>query len=238
MQKGILMTDRHETNLTAPGVGEVQVAPDEAIVQLGIVTEGATAEDAVARNASQTKAVIEAVSSQPNHGVTTSGVSVFPIMSYDPDSSAGKVIGYRATNEVEVTTKVSHVGRIYDVGIGAGANQSSGITYRVQNEAPHREEALRLAVEAAHRDAQAVARAAHVELRGPASIQIEPGDGAIIFRAEAREAKSQPTPVIPQLQTITARVTVQFRAREAVEPRHAKAEREGRDTKARSRGTA
>jgi uncharacterized protein YggE len=236
MQKGIFMTDRQESNLSVTGTGRVQVAPDEAIVHLGIFTEGNTADEAVARNASETQAVIDAVSSQPNHGVTTSGLSVYPIISYE-DSSVGKVVGFRATNGVEVTTKVGYVGRIYDVGIGAGANQSSGITFRVQNETPYREEALRLAVEEAFREAHLVARAARVELRGAESIQIESGDGPVFYRAEARDAKSEPTPVIPERQTITARVQVEFRTRPDLDLRPGKHERDGKETSAKS-GTA
>ena len=233
------MVDRQETNLSVTGTGRVQVAPDEAIVQLGILTQGKTADEAVSLNASQTQAVIDAVSAQPNHGVTTSGLSVYPIMSYDPNTSVGTIVGFQASNGVEVRTKVGYVGRIYDVGIGAGANQSSGITFRIQNEEPYREEALRLAVEEAFKEAHVVARAAHVELRGADSIQIEPGDGGVIFRAGVREAKSQTTPVIPERQTITARVTVQFRTRQELDLRQGKVEREQREPSAsRPPGTA
>jgi hypothetical protein len=192
----------------------VQVAPDEAIVHLSIVTEGSNAAEAVASNGRQAQAVIDAVSAEPNHGVTTSGLSVYPIMSYDPDTSVGRIVGFRATSGVDVTTKPGYVGQVFDAGITAGANQSSGITFRVQNETPYREEALRLAVEAAFKEAQIVAGAANLDLRGIDSMQVEPGDGVVFFRSEAIDAKMQATPVIPERQTITARVNVQFRTRD------------------------
>ncbi len=212
------MTDRQGTNLTVTGTGKVQVAPDEAVVQLSIITEGRTAADAVATNARQTQAVIDAVSAQHNDRVTTSGLSVYPIVTYEQNQPP-KIVGFRATNGVDVTTKVAYVGQIFDAGITAGANQSSGILFRVRDEAPHRHEALRLAMEQAFTEAKIVAGAASIEIRGVESIQIDPGNGRVFFRAEALDAKAMTTPVIPEERTITARVTVQFRTRDVLEAR-------------------
>jgi len=233
------MIDRQPSNLTVTGTGRVQAAPDEAVVRLSIVTEGKTSAEAVASNAEKAQAVIDAVSAQPNHGVTTSGLSVYPVISYEPDGSVGKVVGFRATNSVEVTTKVGYVGQIFDAGIGAGATESSGITFRVQNEAPYREEALRLAVEEALREARIVAKAADIEIGGVESMQVEPGNGVSFYRAEALDAKVQ-TPVIPERQTITARVHVQFRTRDHRDAHQGqgKIERDVRESKARPPGTA
>jgi uncharacterized protein len=237
MQKGDLpMADRQGTHLSVTGTGKVQVAPDEAILHFQILTEGRSAADAVAKNAERTQAVIDAVSAQPNHGVTTSGLAVFPLIDQSPDASGGRIVGFRAMNGVEVTTKPDYVGRIYDAGVAAGANQSSGITFRVQNEAPFREEALRLAVEAAYQEARAVASAANVALGDAESIEVDPGDGIIFFRSEALDAKVATTPVIPERQTISARVMVQFRMRDLPDVRHGKSGNKGVPT--RSRGSA
>lgn len=205
--------DAHGT-LLVTGTGRVQVAPDEALVTLGVLTDGKTAAEAVASNAQTTQALIDAVSSQPNHGVTTSGLSLSPIVSYDPTTGVGTVVGFRATNGVEVKTKVGYAGQIYDAGITAGANQSSGITFRIQDEGPHREEALRIAVEDAYSEAKIVAKTAKVALDGAESIQIDPGGGRIIYRAQALDSKAVATPVLPEDRTITASVQIRFRTRE------------------------
>lgn len=206
------MADRHGGQLTVTGIGQVQVAPDEAVVQLSVVTEAPTAAAAVASNARVAEAVIDAISEQPNHGVTTSGLSVYPILDDAQDHPPGQIAGFRATNSVEVTTKVGYVGQIFDAGVAAGANQSSGITFRVQDEAPHREEALRRAIAQAFREAKTVAAAADLELRGVESIAVEPDSAPLFFRSEAI-AKTGATPVIPGPQTITARVQVQLGTR-------------------------
>jgi len=212
IQKGTQMADKNGT-LNVTGTGKVQVPPDEAVVHLSVMTDGKTAAEATASNAKLTQGVVDAVSSQPNHDVTTSGLSVSPIMSYDPNTSAGKIVGFRATNGVDVKTKIGYAGQIYDAGIGAGANESSGITFRIQNEAPHREEALRLAVGEAFKEAKIVAGAARIELMGPESIQIDAGGGRVVYRAVAYDAKSVATPVIPDEQTISATVQIVFRTR-------------------------
>lgn len=209
-KNGAFKADRSGT-LSVEGTGKVQVTPDEAVVHLGVMTDGRTAAEATASNARCTQGVIDAVSSQPNHGVTTSGLSVSPIMSYEPGSSAGTIVGFRAMNGVEVKTKIDYAGQVYDAGIAAGANQSSGITFRIQNEAPYREEALRLAVGEAYKEAKIVAGAASIELMGPESIQINAGGGRIFYRAAALDSKAAATPVAPEEQTISATVQILFR---------------------------
>jgi uncharacterized protein len=209
---GTAMMDRNGT-LNVTGTGKVQVAPDEAVIHFSVMTDGKTAAEATANNARRTQGVIEGVSSQPNHGVTTSGLSVSPIVSYEPNTSVGTIVGFRATNGVEVKTKIGYAGQIYDAGMAAGADQSSGITFRVQNEAPHREEALRLAIGEAYKEAKIVAGAAGIELMGPESIQIGAGGGRIFYRAMAVDSKVMTTPVMPEETTVSATVQISFRTR-------------------------
>lgn len=197
--------------LQVTGTGTVQVAPDEAIVHLVVITEARTAAEAVASNAKRAQATIDAVSAQPNHGVTTTGPSVSPILKYD--SNVTTIVGFRATNGVEVRTKVGYAAQIYDAGIAAGANESSGITFRVQNERPHREEALRIAVDEAFNEARIVAKAANVELDGPEAIQINATGGPVFHRTEALQAMAAPTPSIPGELSITASVQILFHTR-------------------------
>jgi hypothetical protein len=193
-------------------MGQVQVAPDEAVIYLGVLTEGKTAAEATASNARYTQAVIDAVAAQPNHGITTAGLGITPVMSYDTTTGVGRIVGFRASNTVEVRTKVAYAAGIYDAGIGAGANQSS-VAFRVHDEAPHREAALQLAVDEALREAKVVAKAAGVELKDPESIQVEPG-GRIFYRSEAIDAKIAATPILPEETTISAAVQIVFRIRD------------------------
>jgi uncharacterized protein len=208
------MKDQHENGtIEVSGSGRVEIAPDEAVVQLSIITEAKTATEAVAANAKSTQAVVDAVSAQPNHGVTTSGLGVSPVTRYDQNTQITTIVGFRATNGVSVKTKVGYAGQVYDAGIRAGANQSSGIDFRLQNEGPYRQEALRLAVEDAAEQAKTVAKAANVELMGAETIAIDAGGGRFYLRAAALGTDAPQTPVIPGDLTIAAGVRIVFRTR-------------------------
>jgi uncharacterized protein YggE len=207
-----MMLDKHGT-LSVTGTGKVQGTPDEAVVDLGVVTEGKTAAEAVASNARVTQAVIDAASAQPNHGVTTTGLSVSPILHFDQTTGVSTIVGFRATNGVEVRTEIADAGQVYDAGIAAGANASSGITFRIQDETPYREQALRLAVENAHQEAKVVAQSARVDLLSIQAIQVDPAGGRIAFRAAALDVSAVTTPVLPEQQTITATVQLVYRTR-------------------------
>jgi uncharacterized protein len=192
--------------LDVAGTGHVKVAPDEATVSLSVITEGKTASDAAAANAKRAQAVLDAVSAQPNHGVTTSNLSVSPIIDYT--SSPYKIVGYRASNSVTVKTKIGHASQIFDAGIGAGANESSGISFGVQDETPF---PLQLAVKVAFSEARIVAKAAGVGLEGPQSISIDAGGGRIVRQMATIDKSAAATPVIPEDLTLSASVRLTFR---------------------------
>lgn len=202
-----------EGKLEVSGTGRVTVAPDEATIQLSVITQAKLAKDAVAQNAKLTQLVIDAVSAQPNHGVTTSGLGVSPITEYDPKTRTTKIIGNRATNGVAVKTKIGYAGQVFDAGIQAGANESSGINFGLRDETPFRDEALRLAVQTACSEARVVAEAASVELGGPEMIWVDSSPGPMFLRAVAFERDAAATPVIPEDLTIFASVRISFRTR-------------------------
>ncbi|HVH99199.1 MAG TPA: SIMPL domain-containing protein [Enhygromyxa sp.] len=193
--------------------GEVEVAPDQAVISLTVITQAKTAAEAAACNAERTRAVIDAVSALPIDGLTTVGVGINPITAYDPESDASEIVGFRATNGVTVVTKPADAGRIYDAGVQAGANQSSGISFRLADERPHREAALRMAIERAHADARVVAEAAGINLLGPQTIHIDPGVEPLVYRAAALGADTPASPMLPDDVPIAASVRVVYRTR-------------------------
>ncbi|HLT38953.1 MAG TPA: SIMPL domain-containing protein [Enhygromyxa sp.] len=208
-----MLGKRFEGSIESTGSGEIMTPPDEAVVMLDVLTEADTAAEAVAANAKLTQAVIDAVMEEPNQGVTTTGLGVFPVYQYDRQTNVSTIIGFRASNGVRVVTRPSAAGQVYDAGIQAGANVSSGISYRIKNEAPLREEALRLAVKQAFAEAQVVADTAGVELLGARTIVIDPIGGPIVLRAERMAADAAPTPVIPEDLRVRASVRITFRTR-------------------------
>jgi uncharacterized protein len=206
---------RFEGTIQVTGRGEIFAAPDEAVVMLDIVTEAETAAAAVAANAKATQAVIDAVMQEPNQGVTTTGLGVFPNYRYDEKTDTSTLVGFRATNGVRVLTRPSYAGQVYDAGIKAGANVSSGIRHQIRNEAPLREEALRLAVRNAYSEAKVVADTADLRLLGAETIVIESDRDPVFWGGMGRSGgfDAEPTPVIPEELRITANVQISFRTR-------------------------
>jgi uncharacterized protein YggE len=200
-----------EGTIEALGHGEVFAAPDEAIVTFEVVTQAKTAAKAVAENAEITKEVIDAVSDQPNHGVTTTGLSVWPVHQYDPETNIDKIIGFRATNGVRVRTKPGFAGQVYDAGIEAGANVSSGIMFRIEDETPLRAEALERAVDNAYKEAEIVAKAAEIDILGVRAIVIDPVMGPVYVSSEKIDADAVATPVMPEDLSVQANVRITFR---------------------------
>jgi uncharacterized protein YggE len=207
------MTGKHsQGTLDVSGIGRISVAPDEATVNLATITEAQTASEAVASNAEITQAVIDAVSTLSNHGFTTSGLGVSPMIEYGTVGH-GKIVGYRATNNVAVKTKIGYAAQIFDAGIRAGANESSGISFGLRDETPVREDALRLAVISAFNEARIVSKCAEVQLDGPETISIEPEGGRVMYMTESLDRSAKATPVIPTDMTITATVRMVFRTK-------------------------
>jgi uncharacterized protein YggE len=197
-------------SLEATGGGTVEVAPDLAEVRLTVITEAATATEAASKNAERLREVLDAVEALPHRRVSTLGLSLQPIFSYDPSTGTSSITGYRAENSLKVETAVDDAGRTFDAGITAGANTSSGIGFRLQNDQPFREQAIELAFQQAHADASAVASAADVTLLGPEELSVDPHDPGPRSLLELGRAADVSTPVLPGLLTVRATVRVRF----------------------------
>jgi uncharacterized protein YggE len=128
-------------------------------------------------------------------------------------SSHSRIIGYRATNNVTVKTKIGYAAQVFDAGIHAGANDSSGISFGMRDETPFREEALRQAIKSAYGEARVAAKAAEIHIEGPESILIDSGGGRVTYMTKALERSAPATPVIPEEMVITASVQIVFRTK-------------------------
>jgi uncharacterized protein len=195
------------------GTGKVEVSPDEAIISLTVLTQAESAAEAVAANALQTQAVLSAVAAEPHHRLVTTGLAVAPIYAIDPGTKAPAIVGYRASNTVEVSTEPIDAGRIYDAGVEAGASGASGIQFRMQDERPARAKALRRAVEQAYADAQVVAETAAIKLRGPEHIHVAAGPGPVGYRAATLPDELARSPVIPGDLTVAAQLHLVLRTK-------------------------
>lgn len=200
--------------LTVTGDGHIKVRPDLAILDLDVVTTAKTAEEASQKNAQKMTAVTEALRDLGlgSNDMQTVGYDVMPLFELDEKGmSRNKITGYRVASQLRVRVDVDHAGRAIDASIAAGANMASGIRYAVRDETGVRARALKAAVKAARRDADAIADSIAVKIRGVEALEANMGGAPILFRSfEAASAKAI-TPIEPGNVDITASVRVVYR---------------------------
>ncbi|RDY72636.1 DUF541 domain-containing protein [Halobacillus trueperi] len=144
--------------LKVNGVGKVQVRPDVANVNIGVVTQDNNLEKAQQENAR----TMENVRSQlvaagiPEENIQTADYFIFP--EYDYVDGKQEFRGYQVTHTLKVTIDdVSQTGFIIDTAVAAGANRISNISFTVSDPYQNYQEALRIALGNALANAQTIA---------------------------------------------------------------------------------
>lgn len=200
------------------GDGEVDTAPDQALVTLG--AEVQSKEAAAAQNA--VNAVMEKALSQitklgvPAGAIQTAGLSLTPVYSSATSSSpAGPppILAYRASNILQVkVNNLSLVGQVIDAGMAAGVNRLNGVFFSLRDDLPQRTAALRRAANEAQAKANVIAETLGVRIVGVAEVT-EGGVNVIRPRqpfALRNMAVAAATPVEPGEVRVHANVTVRF----------------------------
>lgn len=203
--------------ITVSGTGEVKVVPDQAILTAGVVSQAATAGDALAANRRAMNRVFAELKRQgiPEKSIQTSGFNISPQYETGPHARAMHVVDYQVSNNVSVTMDdVSKLGIGIDALVAAGANSMDGIRFAVRDPAPLQRQAREAAVKDAMDRAATYAQAAGLSL-GPVTQINEEGvqaphpvfENRIVGGAAYLAA---PTPIAAGEQTLSARVVVTF----------------------------
>ena len=160
------MAQQPALNLSA--YGEVKVAPDQATINFGVVTEAPTAQEAMAQNAQQMTRVVAALrrAGIVERDIQTSGLNLSAQYDYQQNEPP-KLRGYQAVNRVTVTINdLTKVGTTADAVVAAGVNQIDGISFGLKDPSAAEDQARRLAVQALQAKAQLYAQALNVQLAG------------------------------------------------------------------------
>lgn len=160
-----------EATIAVTGEGRAEMAPDMALIDLGVVKAEKTAREALDAN---NKAMADILAALKEAGIAerdlqTSGFSINPQYQY-PQSSTGEnpppvLVGYQVANTVTLRVRdLSRLGEILDKAVTLGANQGNGI--RFVNDKPDSavSEARKKAVENAIAKAKELTDAAGVSL--------------------------------------------------------------------------
>lgn len=206
------------SGITVTAEGEARAQPDMATVNIGVQTEGSTAEEAMAKNRQLMSTVLAKIKNVgiADKDIQTSSINVFPEMEPPKPNETGqpKISGYRAMNSVTVRVlDIAKAGPVLDAAIAGGANQMYGIQFGLQDPSALQTEALTAAVKAARVKADAIAKAAGLQIKGIAAISedfiqrpMPLGEAAAPM---AREAQTS-TPVQPGELRVTAQVRVTY----------------------------
>lgn len=193
----------------------VDVAPDLALLDFGVVTQAETAAAASAENAKRMEAVLAAAKKVAGKEarISTGNYAIRSI--YAPQRDAGKqqqrIAGYEVSNVLHLRTPtLTRVSEIIDAAVAAGANQVHRLAFTLaDDEAPQRT-ALRNAVLKARSDAQAIASALDVKLGAVQSvIEQEAGMRPLMRQAFAAAPEgAAATPIEPGQVEVRARVVL------------------------------
>jgi uncharacterized protein len=201
-------TDPKPGTISVNGSGRVETEPDTANTTFGVVTQGATAQEAMAQNSRQMAKVIEALK---RAGVAAKDLQT-QYVSLDPryDNQGREVVGYGASNSVAAIVRdLAHVGSVIDAAIAAGANNVSGPSLSREDRDKLYNDALEKAVADAKAKADVLARAAGVSVGKVQSVTESPQGGGPMPVTFAAMADSG-TPIEAGTTRIVASVSVVF----------------------------
>lgn len=155
--------------ITVTGQGAVESVPDMATITMGVVSQGKTGAQAMARNSKDLAAMmakLKAAGIAPRD-MQTSNLSLSPRWDNRPSSKGGdpEIIGFVAQNTVTVRIRdMARLGEILDAVVQNGANSFRGLSFGLQHPRPAQDQARIKAVEDAITKAKLLTNAAGVEL--------------------------------------------------------------------------
>jgi len=195
--------------VTVGGEATIAVAPDTAIIRIGVTSQGKNAREASEANARQITAVLAAIKASgiDDRDIQTSRLSLQP--QYDPNKSGtARLTGFQVTNQL--TVRIHDIGKLPDIldrAIAAGANEMSGIEFAVSQQSRLLDQARAEAVADARRKAELYAQAAGAKLGRVLQIADE---SAPAPRPLVQAMRAGTVPVAPGEQMLRVAVTVSY----------------------------
>lgn len=184
---GLAACGQQQTLLTVHASAETRAAPDLAIVTLGVVAQGPSAQAAQRAQSARMQAVLAAASAAhvAEEDVQTVGFSLEPQYAY-ARGTAPRITGYLSRNTVSIRVKdLAAVSALIDATVAEGANELQGVQFAFSDEEASRDAARAKALDTARQRAEAYAKAADMRVARILAIT-EPGAAA---RPEAYRAR-------------------------------------------------
>lgn len=195
--------------MTLTGKGEVTVAPDLAVLRLGVQTNGEPLTDIQNENARISQAVLDALRDLNVTDIKTYQYTIDKLYEYENGKQIDK--GYTVRNIFEIKTKdLDNVGYIIDTAVNNGANVVDFIEFQVSDSNFYYYQALDLAIKNAYQKAILIAESLGIP-NAPVPIRINevvtPPTATLDF---ARKESIAATPIEPGNKQIQASVVMKF----------------------------
>ena len=202
------------TRLDVVANGEVTRVPDIVHINAGVVTQAASATDAIRQNAARMEAVRAALRQAgiADRDIQTSSINLNPNYRY-AENQPPVLIGYQATNQVNVKFRdIANSGRILDALVAEGANQISGPMLAIDRPEAALDEARTQALTNARARAELYARSLNMRVARVLAIS---ETGAVYapprpMMARGMVAQDASTEIVPGEQTLSVSLTVSF----------------------------
>lgn len=188
------------------GEATLEVAPDQAVIDIAVVTESEDADRAARSNAEKVESVLAALRRALGSGASkrlrTLSYSLTPRYTAYQQGQASRIDGYVATNVVQVQSEdLEGVGKLIDLALASGANRIQQMRFVLKDEQPVRAQALREATVRAKARADAIAEALGLEVVRVVSVEQGGASGPVpvlhrpqMMRAQGAETASQVLP--------------------------------------------
>jgi uncharacterized protein YggE len=201
-------------SVRATAEATVVAKPDQAQIDIGVVTQAANAKAAADENARKLDLVIAALRKLlgQDADIKTISYALNPNYTYPKEGGQPKISGYSASNVIQVkTSDLNQVGPIIDAAYAAGANNIHSLQFNLKNDEAVRAQALREAAAKAKSRTEAIASA--LGLRVIRVLYAEEGSPVVrpVYAAMdmAREKTAEfATPVEPGTIEVRAIVTL------------------------------
>ncbi|KKI90609.1 hypothetical protein WQ54_20120 [Bacillus sp. SA1-12] len=201
--------------MSVDGAGRLTVIPDQAIINIGVMTENKDVEAAQNENSKRSKQVIEALKKigVSDDDIQTLSYTIQPI--YDFVEGKSILRGYQIQHVFELTVRdIEDAGVIYKTAVSAGANMAGSLRFEVTNEETYYQKALQLAMKNATEKAVKLGEQLGVTVKQP-PVKVTEVPSAIspkeLSLSAAPESSFQAAPPIQRREIeIEARVSTEF----------------------------
>jgi uncharacterized protein YggE len=195
--------------ISVSGTGTARGVPDRATFDFGVTTDGATAAEALTRNADRARAIIAALK---RAGVAASQIQTTEVSLWPRTADHGRqIVGYSTSNSVQATVVLGRSGAAVDAAVRAGAENVDGPNLTISDQGSLRDDALKQALANAKAKAQTLATGSGLTL-GVVERVTESAAQTPYYASSFLDAAARPVSIQPGTQEIQATVRVTYRA--------------------------